>query len=94
MCDPLDTIRKRLDSIIADAATSLDAERQHREEQLARAMENLSQESAVKAAYGDGRRDERHRALCFIDEHLATLKRGGINALALEALRKTLGDAR
>ena len=90
--DPLEIARKRLELIISDAARDIDAERLAREEQMARAMENMTQESAAQAAYRDGRRDERHRTLCLIDDHLATLRRGGMNALALEALRKTVGE--
>ena len=90
--DPLEVVRRRLDSIISEAARDIDIERMSRDEQLARAMENLTQESAAQAAYRDGRRDERHRTLCLIDDHLATLRRGGMNAMALEALRKTVGE--
>jgi hypothetical protein len=92
MSDTLDNVRKRLEVVIHEAAADLEAERFHREQQLARAMENMSQESACQAAYRDGRRDERHRCQCLIDDHLATLQRGGMNAMALQALRKTVGE--
>ena len=92
MSNPLEIARQRLEAIISDAAADLDAVQQQREQQLAQAMESLSQESACQAAYRDGRQDERHRCLCLIDDHLHTLRRGGMNAIALEALRKTVGE--
>ena len=92
MSNPLEIARQRLEAIISDAAADLDAVQQQREQQLAQAMESLSQESACQAAYRDGRQDERHRCLCLIDDHLHTLRRGGMNAMALEALRKTVGE--
>jgi hypothetical protein len=92
MSNPLEIARQRLEAIISDAAADLDAVQQQREHQLAQAMESLSQESACQAAYRDGRQDERHRCLCLIDDHLHTLRRGGMNAMALEALRKTVGE--
>jgi len=92
MNNPLEVARQRLEAIISDAAADLDAAQQQREQQLAQAMEALSQESACQAAYRDGRQDERHRCLCLIDDHLHTLRRGGMNAIALEALRKTVRE--
>jgi hypothetical protein len=91
MSDTLDNVRKRLEVVIHEAAANVEAERFHREQQLARAMENLNQESACQAAYREGRRDERYRCQCLIDDHLSTLQRGGISALALESLRETVG---
>jgi hypothetical protein len=92
MSDPLEIARQRLEAIISDAAHGIEAAQQQREQQLAQAMESLSQESACQAAYRDGRQDERHRCLCLIDDHLHSLRRGGMNYLALEALRKTVGE--
>jgi hypothetical protein len=91
--DPLEIVRRQLDSILADAAHRLDSERCSREEQLAHAMEKLTQESAAQAAYRDGRQDERHRVICLIDDHLHMLRRGGMSYLAMEALRKTVGES-
>jgi len=90
--DPLAFVRKRLEVILSDAAADIDAVQQQREHQLAQAMEALSQESACQAAYRDGRQDERHRCLCLIDDHLHTLRRGGMNAIALEAVRKVVAE--
>jgi hypothetical protein len=92
MSNPLEIARQRLEAIISDAAANIDAVQQQREQQLAQAMENLSQESACQAAYRDGRQDERHRCLCLIDDHLHTLRRGGMNAIALEAVRKVVAE--
>ena len=90
MTDTLDNIRRRLNAVIADAAAELDAERSQHEQQLATALESLSQDGACQGAYRDGRSDERMRCLALIDDHLRTLNARGINALALEALRSAV----
>lgn len=87
MTDTLDNIRRRLNAVIAEAAEELDAERHAHERQLATALESLSQDGACQAAYNDGRSDERGRCLALIDDHLTTLKRTGVQVIALEALR-------
>lgn len=93
MSSTLDNMRRGLNALIAEGAAALDAERLRHERQLASAMEALSQESAVRAAYADGRSDERSRCLALINDHLRTLNRTGINALALEALRDAVEGA-
>jgi hypothetical protein len=88
--DTLNNIRKRLNQIIADAAEELDAERLAHEQQLASALKSLSQDSACQAAYADGRSEERSRCLALIDDHLLNLKRGGLQAIALKAVRSAV----
>jgi hypothetical protein len=88
--DTLNNFRKRLNQTIADAAEELDAERLAHEQQLASALESLSQDSACQAAYADGRSEERSRCLALIDDHLLNLKRGGLQAIALQAVRSAV----
>jgi hypothetical protein len=93
MTDTLDNFRKRINVFIADAAAQLDAERYAHEQQLASALESLSQDSACQAAYADGRSEERSRCLALIDDHLSTLKRTGVQTMALESVRSAVkGD--
>jgi hypothetical protein len=87
MTDTLDNIRRRLNAVIADAAAELDLERSQHEQQLATALESLSQDGACQGAYRDGRSDERVRCLALIDDHLLTLKRTSHQVTALESLR-------
>jgi hypothetical protein len=87
MSDTIDQMRKRLNAVIADASEQLQLEKAGQEQILIDSLNGLSQESAVRGAYVDGRSDERMRCLALIDDHLRTLNRTGVNALALEALR-------
>ena len=93
MSSTLENMRRGLNALIAEGAAALDAERLRHEQELAQHMESLSQDGAVRAAYADGRSDERNRCLAMIDDHLRTLNRTGINALALEALRDAVKGA-
>jgi hypothetical protein len=88
--DTLNNIRKRFNQIIAEAAEELDAERLAHERQLASVLESLSQDSACQAAYADGRSEERSRCLALIDDHLSTLKRTGVQTMALESVRSAV----
>jgi exonuclease VII small subunit len=69
---------------------SLDA----RERELAAAAEQLSQGPAVQASFQQGVEHERRRVLTLISIQLDLLKRGGINALVLDALRRQVLEAR
>lgn len=64
-----------------------------REQELAAAAEELSQDSAVQAAFQAGVECERCRVLTLISIQLDLLKRGGTNALVLEALRRQILEA-
>ena len=90
MSDTIEQMRKGLNALISEAYAKLQAERAGQEAILINALDGLSQESAVRGAYADGRSDERMRCLAMIDDHLRTLNDRGINALALEALRSTV----
>lgn len=90
MSGTIETMRKRLNTVIADAYEQLQTEKAGQEQILINALESISQESAVRGAYADGRSEERMRCLVLIDDHLRVLSRSGINALALEALRNAV----
>lgn len=93
MSDTLGNIQKRINSFIAEAAAELDAERLAHEQQLASALESLSQDGACQAAYRDGRSDERGRCLALIDDHLHCHKRTSMNTMSLESLRSAVAGA-
>lgn len=90
MSGTIETMRKRLNTVIEDAYEQLQLEKVGQEQILISALSNLSQDSAVKGAYADGRSEERMRCLALIDDHLRVLSRTGINSLALEALRSAV----
>lgn len=73
-------LRQQLDSTLADI--------DDREKAIASAAELLSQSAAVQAAYRQGAASERDRVLVLIDHQLDQLKRGGTNAVVLEAMRR------
>ncbi len=68
-------------------ATNYVEQLEDRERELAHAAEALSQDAAVQAAFHQGVDHERRRVLALISIQLGLLKRGGTNALALEAHR-------
>lgn len=57
---------------------------------LAAAAEQLSQSSAVQAAFKQGREHERARILALIQLQREQLRRGGLNAVLLETLQRTI----
>jgi hypothetical protein len=90
MTSTLDNMRKRLNQVISDASEELDAERLRHEQQLALALESLSQDRACQSAYNDGRSDERSRCLALIDDRLLALKKADMQTTATEALRSAV----
>ena len=83
-----ETIKQLLDEVIADTKQI-----ETREAELATACELLSQDAAVQAAFQDGVSHERRRVYFLITSQLATLQRGGVNALVLGALRQSIMEA-
>jgi hypothetical protein len=69
-------------------AEQLDA----REQELAAAAEQLSQDPAVQAAFSQGSQHERDRVVSLIDHQLALLQMAGTNALVLRALRRQVRE--
>jgi len=61
---------------------------EERECQLAAAIEDLSQDTAVQSAFSQGQQHERDRIVSLINHQLALLQRSGTNALVLAALRR------
>jgi hypothetical protein len=61
-----------------------------REQAVAEAAEQLSQEAQVRQAFASGKQDERGRVVALIDLQLETLGRSGLNALSLRTLRQQL----
>ena len=77
--------------LAADAAAYVESH-EVREQELAAAAEHLSQDTAVQAAFDAGIHHERGRVLMLISIQLDLLKRGGINALVLEALSRQVWE--
>jgi hypothetical protein len=63
-----------------------------REQELAAAAEQLSQDPAVQAAFSQGSQHERDRVVMLIDHQLALLQMAGTNALVLRALRRQVRE--
>ena len=61
-----------------------------RERKLAAAIEDLSQDSAVQAAWHQGGQYQLDRVVALIDLQLAQLSYAGTNAVVLRALRRQL----
>ena len=77
--------------LAADAVAFVESH-EARERELAHAAEALSQDTAVQAAFDAGIHHERNRVLTLISIQLDLLKRGGVNALVLDALRKQVRE--
>ena len=78
--DALTQARQQLDALLADL--------EQREQSVAQAAEQLSQEPAVAAAWQQGGIAERDRVVMLIDLQLDQLSRGGTNAVVLTTLRR------
>ena len=61
---------------------------EERERKLAAAIEDLSQDSAVQAAWHQGGQYQLDRVVALIDLQLAQLSYAGTNAVVLRALRR------
>lgn len=85
--DAITEVRQTIDQLLAELAADREA-LQEREAAMAQAAEELSQESAVQAAWQQGARSERCRIKALIDLQLETLGRGGLNAVSLRTLRQ------
>ena len=80
-------VRQQLDTLLARMTADHQALEQ-REQQMAQAAEQLSQEPAIAAAWQQGGMAERDRVAALIDHQIDQLSRGGVNALVLTALRR------
>ena len=61
---------------------------EQREAEVAAAIEQLSQDAAVQAAWQEGSAAERGRITALIDHQRAALHRTGLGATVLETLRR------
>ena len=78
--DALTQARQQLDTLLADL--------EQREQSVAQAAEELTASAAVQAAWQQGGMAQIDRVVALIDHQLDQLKRGGVNALVLTALRR------
>jgi hypothetical protein len=78
--------------LAADAVAFIESH-EAREQELAAAAEQLSQDPAVQAAFNAGIQHERGRVLTLISIQLDLLSRGGLNALVLGALSRQIREA-
>ena len=95
----MDAYRQQLEQLLVtastDAVATAMARLQHRvadleerEAALAAAMELANVDGAVRAAFHDGRMEERDRVLKLIDTQLDMLSRTSISRTLLHALRR------
>lgn len=75
---------------LADQLEAKEQELLEREQAVAHAAEELSQEVQVQQAFAAGKADERGRVVALIDLQLETLGRAGLNAISLRTLRQQL----
>lgn len=79
--------------VLRQLADQLEAKEQdllEREQAVAEAAEQLSQDVQVRAAFVAGKQEERGRVVALIDLQLETLGRAGLNAISLRTLRQQL----
>jgi hypothetical protein len=86
----MDAIRAELEHIY-QLVNQREADLAEREEALAAAMELVSVDPAVQAAFRDGINLERSRWLALIDERIEMLSRASISYTVLKSLRDTGG---
>lgn len=80
-------------TVLRELADQLEAKEQdllEREQAVAQAAEQLSQDVQVRAAFVAGKQEERGRVVALIDLQLETLGRAGLNAISLRTLRQQL----
>ena len=80
----LTSLRQQLNAIIESAAKQIE----EREQAIAVASEQLSQDQAVQAAWQQGAAAMQGRVTALIDHMRAELYRSGTNAMCLDTLRR------
>jgi fatty acid/phospholipid biosynthesis enzyme len=80
----LHALRSELNALIEAAAADLE----QREQSLAAAAEQLSQDAAVQAAWRQGSAAMQGHVVALIDRQLDALRSGGVNATCLATLRR------
>lgn len=84
-----------MEATITKARQQLDAlllELEQREAATAQAMEALTVDARVRAAWAEATRTERWRVLALIDQQIAQLSSAGMNAVLLRTLRGVVAD--
>lgn len=84
-----------MDTTITKARQQLDAlllELEQREAATAQAMEALTVDDRVQAAWAEATRTERFRVLALIDQQIAQLNGAGMNSILLRTLRGVVAD--
>jgi hypothetical protein len=89
----MERLRVQLAQIIETAAAEAEAQRMAEQRLAAEAIEQANSSAAIKAAYNQGRHDDRREVLALIQEQRAMLSRGGVNAISLQTLEKRLQEA-
>jgi hypothetical protein len=84
-----------MDTTITKARQQLDAlllELEQRETATAAAMEALTVDAQVRAAWAEATMAERWRVLALIDQQIAQLNGAGMNTILLRTLRGVVAD--
>jgi hypothetical protein len=77
--DATTQLRQQLNQILEDV--------EQREQAIAKALEELTVDGAMRAAWSQAQQVERDRVLCLIDAQLDQLDKAGMNAIVLRTLR-------
>jgi VIT1/CCC1 family predicted Fe2+/Mn2+ transporter len=75
-------VRQQLDALLASI--------EEREAAIAQALEDMTVDGAMRAAWEQSARAERQRIVLLIDNQLQQLDKGGLNAISLHHLREVL----
>ena len=89
----LERIRASVCDLIEQAAAELERERLECDRQAAAAIEHATSTAATAAAYQQGREDERRRIQLLLQHQQQALGRGGINAISLATLSRSILEA-
>jgi hypothetical protein len=77
-------VRQQLDEILSSI--------EEREQVIAKALEDLTVDSAMTACWDQATRHERYRVLTLIDNQLEQLSAAGMNAILLRTLRGVVAN--
>lgn len=83
----MEAIRQELERLY-QMVEAREAALDEREQAVAAAMEMLTVDPAVRAAFRDGITEERSRVLALIDQQVELLRRGTVSHTVLRTLRR------
>jgi hypothetical protein len=89
----LERTRASINELIEAAAAEVERDRVEREQQSAQAIEYANSAANISAAYLQGREDERRRVLALLEAQREALGRGGVNAVSLATLSRSILEA-